>query len=62
MAASYQSIVKPAVAVAEMVTVPGPQVAPFTEVVVAAGTAFMVAITAILVADTQPVVVFLVSA
>ena len=44
MAASYQSIVKPAVAVAEMVTVPGPQVAPFTEVVVAAGTAFTAAV------------------
>ena len=60
--ASYQSIVVPAALVAEIVTVPGPHLEPFTGDVAAAGIAFMVAVTAVLVDDTQPVVVFLVSA
>ena len=57
-AAAYQSMVSPAPGVAEMVTVPVPHLAaPAPEG--AAGRAFMVAVTAVLVAETQPVVVFL---
>ena len=60
-AASYQSMVSPAPGVAEMVTVPVPHLEP-TVPVGAAGTAFIVAVTAVLVAATHPVVVFLASA
>ena len=57
-AAAYQSMVSPAPGVAEMVTVPVPHLeAPVP--VGATGTAFTVAVTAVLVAETQPVVVFL---
>jgi len=57
-AASYQSMVSPAPGVAEMATVPVPHLeAPVPEG--AAGTAFTVAVTAVLVAEIHPVVVFL---
>ena len=62
VAASYQSMVVPAGLVADIVTVPGPHLEPLTGAVAAAGTAFTVAVTAVLVADTHPVVVFLASA
>ena len=59
--AAYQSIVSPVPAEAERTTVPVPHLALFvpegTE-----GIAFTVAVTAILLADRQPVVVFLTSA
>ena len=61
-AAAYQSIVSPALTLAEMITVPVPHLAPSTGVIGAAGIALTVAVTAVLVADTQPVVVFLTSA
>ena len=54
-------MVSPAPAVAEMFTVPVPQRDPLPAVG-AEGTAFTVAVTAVLVDDTQPVVVFLASA
>jgi hypothetical protein len=57
--AAYQSIVVPAGLVAEIVTVPLPQVEPPVAPVAAAGIAFTVATTSVLVADTHPVVVFL---
>ena len=60
-AAAYQSMVSPAPGVAAMVTVPVPHLeAPLPE-----GTAapvLIVATTAVLVAEIQPVVVFLASA
>ena len=59
-AASYQSMVVPAALVADIVTVPVPHLEPFTGAVAAAGTVFIVAVTAVLVAEIQPVVVFLV--
>ena len=59
-AASYQSIVEFAAAVAERVTIPVPQLSPLTGDEGAAGLAFTVATTAVLVEDPQPVVVFLV--
>jgi hypothetical protein len=55
---AYQSIVVPVPSEAEMVTVPVPQLDPFVPVG-AAGTAFTVAVTVVLVAETHPVVVFL---
>ena len=56
-AASYQSIVLPAeVAVMAIVPVPHLELLP---AVGAAGTAFTVAVTAVLVGEIQPVVVFL---
>ena len=58
--ASYQSIVVPATLDADIVTVPGPHVEPFTGVVGTAGFGFIVAVTGVLVAEIQPVVVFLV--
>jgi hypothetical protein len=58
-AASYQSMVVPAALVADIVTVPVPHLEPLTGAVAAAGTAFIVAVTAVLVAEIQPVVVFL---
>ena len=54
--AEYQVIVSPALRVAEIVTVPVPQRDASTAVG-AVGTAFTVAVTAVLLADTQPVVV-----
>ena len=57
--ASYQSMVEFVAAVAERVTVPVPQFSPLTGEVGAAGLAFTVATTAVLVDDTQPEVVFL---
>jgi hypothetical protein len=60
--ASYQSIVVPAELVADIVTVPGPHLEPLTGDVAAAGIGLIVAVTAVLVVDTQPVVVFLVCA
>jgi hypothetical protein len=58
--AAYQSIVSPAPAAADIVTVPVPHRCPFTGAVGAAGAALTVAVTGVLVADMQPVVVFLV--
>ena len=58
-AASYQSIVVPPGLVADIVTVPGPHLEPLTGAVAAAGIAFTVAVTAVLVVEIQPVVVFL---
>ena len=56
-------MVKPAPGAAtEIVTVPVPQLDPFVAPVGAAGTVLTVAVTAVLVADTQPVLVFLTSA
>ena len=59
--ASYQSTVVPAALVADIVTVPVPHLELFVPVG-AVGTAFTVATTGVLVADIQPVVVFLVCA
>ena len=61
-AAAYQSMVSPAFTVADITTVPVPHRCPFTGAVGAAGTAFTVAVTATLVTEIQPVVVFLTSA
>ena len=60
--AAYQSIVDPEAAVALMVTVPDPQTDPPVAPVGAAGKLFTVAVTALLVDETQSVVVFLASA
>ena len=57
-AASYQSMVSPAPGVAEIFTVPVPHLE-LPVPVGAAGTAFTVAVTVALVAETHPVVVFL---
>ena len=57
----YQSIVKPVPAVAEITTVPVPQLEPAVPAG-KVGTVFTVAVTAVLVTETQPVVVFLDSA
>ena len=57
-AASYQSMVSPAPGVAEMVTVPVPHLEPPVPAG-ATGTAFTVAVTAVLVAEMHPVVAFL---
>jgi hypothetical protein len=59
--ASYQSTVVPAALDADIVTVPVPHLE-LPVPVGAAGTVFTVATTAVLVADIQPVVVFLVCA
>ena len=59
--AAYQSIVCPEIGVADIITVPVPHLVPFVPEGVA-GNALTVAVTAVLVADTQPVVVFLASA
>jgi hypothetical protein len=58
---AYQSIVVPVPSTAEMVTVPVPHLEPSVPVG-AGGTVFIVAVTAVLVTEIQPVVVFLVSA
>ena len=60
--AAYQSIVLPATAVADIETVPVPHLELLTGDVGTPGTALTVAVTAVRVADTQPVVVFLDSA
>jgi len=60
--ALYQSIVVPAALVAEIVTEPGPHRDPLTGEVAAAGTALTVAVTAVRLEETQPVIVFLVCA
>lgn len=60
--AAYQSIVSPAFTVADISTVPVPHLCPSTGPVGAEGTALTVAVTTVLVAEIQPVVVFLVSA
>lgn len=59
VAAEYQSIVAPAGAVAEIVAVPEPQTFAPIGTVGAAGVVLIVAVTAVLTADKQPVVVFL---
>ena len=56
--AAYQSTVSPAPGVAEIFTVPGPHIDPLVPTG-ADGNAFTVAVTAVLVEDPQPVVVFL---
>ena len=53
--ASYQSIAVPAALDAESVTDPVPHLEAPTGFVAAAGTAFTVAVTAVLVDDTHPV-------
>ena len=53
-------MVVPAGLVADIVTVPVPHLEPLTGAVAAAGTGFIVAVTAVLVVEIQPVVVFLV--
>jgi hypothetical protein len=60
-AAAYQSIVSPAPGVAEIMTVPVPHLE-LAVPVGATGTGFTFAVTAVLVDEIQPVVVFLVSA
>jgi hypothetical protein len=61
--ALYQSIVVPAGGLAtDMVTVPGPHLESGLAPVAAAGTGFTVAVTATLVTEVHPVVVFLTSA
>ena len=58
--AAYQSIVSPALMDADTDTSPVPHRCPFTGVFGATGKASTVAVTEVLVADIQPVVVFLV--
>ena len=58
-AAAYQSIVSPALTLADITTVPVPHLEPLTGLIGAAGTGLTVAVTAVLVADAHPVVVFL---
>jgi len=60
-AAAYQSIVSPAPTAPDITTVPVPHLEPFVPVG-GAGIEFTVAVTATLVAEIQPVVVFLTSA
>ena len=57
--AAYQSMVELAAAVADSVTVPEEHTEPFTALVGAAGTVLIVAVTAVLLDEIQPVVVFL---
>ena len=59
---SYQSMVVPAALLADITTVPGPHLEPFTGLVATAGIVLIVAVTGVLVEDTHPVVVFLASA
>ena len=58
----YQSIVSPALTLADIVTAPVPHLEPLTGLTGAPGAGFIMAVTAILVADTHPVDVFFVSA
>jgi len=60
-AAAYQSIVSPAPAVPDIITVPVPHLEPSVPVG-GDGIGFTVAVTATLVTEIQPVVVFLTSA
>jgi type III secretory pathway lipoprotein EscJ len=60
VATSNQSIVLPEGAIADIATVPAPQRLPGTAVD-KPGIALIVAVTGVLVVDTQPVVVFLLS-
>ena len=60
--ASYQSIEVPAALVADIVTVPAPHIEPSTGLIAGVGIELTVAVTAVLVADIQPVFVFLTSA
>jgi hypothetical protein len=60
--ALYQSIVVPATLVADNVTDPAPHLEPFTGEVAAVGIALIDAVTAVRLAETQPVVTFLVCA
>jgi hypothetical protein len=59
VAAEYQSMVVPKGLVADMVTVPGPHLEPLIGNVGAEGRELIVAVTGVLLEDTQPVVVFL---
>ena len=59
--ASYQSIVSPEPGVADILTVPVEHLVPFVPEGVA-GNALTVAVTAVLLAEIQPVVMFLASA
>jgi hypothetical protein len=61
VAAAYQSTVSPAPTLAEIITVPVPHLE-LSVPVGGLGTAYTVAVTGVLVADIQPVVVFLVCA
>ena len=61
VADAYQSMVSPVPALAEIFTVPVPHLDPFVPVGTE-GIMLIVAVTTVLVADTQPVVVFLDSA
>ena len=61
VAAAYQSIVSPAPTVPDMITVPVPHLELFIPVG-EFGVGFTVAVTATLVAEVHPVVVFLTSA
>jgi len=60
--AAYQSMVSPAPAVAPSTTVPVPHLDPSVTDVGPLGIEFTVAVTAVLVAEIQPVVAFLDSA
>jgi hypothetical protein len=60
--AVYHSMAVPATLVADIVTDPAPHLEPFTGEVAAAGTGLIVAVTAVLLAETQPVLVFFVCA
>ena len=60
--ALYQSIVVPAALVAERIRVPEPHLDPLTGDVAMAGMELIVAVTAVLLEEIQPVVVFLVCA
>ena len=62
VAAAYQSIVSPALTLADMITVPVPHRCPLTGLIGAAGIGLTVAVTATLVVEVHPVVVFLTSA
>ena len=61
VAAAYQSTVSPAATLADIVTVPVPHLE-LPAAVGGLGIAFTIAVTGVLDADTQPVVVFLVCA
>jgi hypothetical protein len=60
--ALYQSIVVPDALVAEIITEPGPHLEALTGEVATAGIALTMAVTAVRLEETQPVVVFLVCA
>ena len=60
--APYQSMTVPGGLVAERTTEPGPHMERLTGKVAAAGTALTVAVTAVRLEETQPVLIFLVCA